>query len=150
MNITKIIALGLFVAMALTATAADAHSTDPWRHGGKHKPPVDTRACSLSRSCLPGAVMNVTPFVVVKMNSGTLRLKVDGSSQAEVYVDGVYAGHTVDFDDASRHANLKTGVHRIEVRAEGYAPLQFSTRIERSRTTTHIVTLPPAFHGGRE
>ena len=150
MNIIKIIAPGLLAVMALTATAAHAQSTDPWRHGGKNTPPIDTRSCSLSRSCLPGAAVNLTPFIVETMNSGTLRLRVDGLSQAEVYVDGVYAGHSADFDGASRRASLKTGVHRIEVRADGYAPLQFSTRIERSRTTTHIVTLPPAFHGGRE
>jgi hypothetical protein len=149
MNIIKIIAPGLFVAMALTAPAAHAQTTDPW-HGGKNKPPVDTRTCSLSRSCLPGAAVNLTPFIVESMNSGSLRLRVDGSSQAEVYVDGVYAGHTADFDGASRRASLKTGVHRIEVRADGYAPLQFSTRIERSRTTTHIVTLPAPSRGGRE
>ena len=149
MNINKIIAPGLFVAMALTATAAHAQTTDQWR-GGKNKSPVDTRNCSLSRSCLPGAAVNVTPYIIESMHSGSLRLRVDGSSQAEVYVDGVYAGHTADFDGASRRASLKTGVHRIEVRADGYAPLRFSTRIERSRTTTHIVTLPPAFHGARE
>ena len=149
MNIIKHIAPGLLVAMALTATAAHAQSTDQWR-GGKNKPPVDTRNCSLSRSCLPGAAVNVTPFIIESMNSGTLRLRVDGSSQAEVYVDGVYAGHSADFDGASRRASLKTGVHRIEVRADGYTPLQFSTRIERSRTTTHIVTLPAPSHGDRE
>jgi len=149
MNIINIIAPGLFVAMALTATAAHAQTTDQWR-GGKNKPPVDTRTCSLSRSCLPGAAVNLTPFIVESMNSGSLRLRVDGSSQAEVYVDGVYAGHTADFDGASRRASLKTGVHRIEVRADGYAPLQFSTRIERSRTTTHIVTLPAPLQGSRE
>jgi hypothetical protein len=149
MNIIKIIAPGLLVAMALTATAAQAQSTDQWR-GGKNKSPVDTRTYTLSRSCLPGAAVNVTPYIVDHIHSGTLRLRVDGSSQAEVYVDGVYAGHSADFDGASRRASLKTGVHRIEVRADGFTPLQFSTRIERSRTTTHIVTLPPAFHGGRE
>jgi len=149
MNIMKIVAPGLLVAMALTATAAQAQSTDQWR-GGKNKSPVDTRNCSLSRSCLPGAAVNVTPYIIDSMHSGMLRLRVDGSSQAEVYVDGVYAGHTADFDGASRRASLKTGVHRIEVRADGYTPLQFSTRIERSRTTTHIVTLPAPSHGGRE
>jgi hypothetical protein len=75
-------------------------------------------------------------------NPGRLRLEVV-PAQAEVYVDGVYAGRADQFDGVSRHAAMAPGNHRIDVRAEGYDDVVFGTRIQKSRSTFHHVTLAP-------
>jgi hypothetical protein len=127
-------------ATALTPLSAAAQAT----HGRPGQPaPPNTRSCTLSRSCTPGASIDVIPYVTTLVrNAGRLRLDVV-PSQAEVYVDGVYAGHAEQFDGVSRHASMAPGAHRIEVRAEGYEDFTFGTRINRSQATVHRVTLSP-------
>ena len=44
-------------------------------------------------------------------------------NDAEVYVDGEYAGRVEDFDGATQPLTLTAGTHRIEVQAAGYEPL---------------------------
>jgi hypothetical protein len=56
----------------------------------------------------------------------------------------VYAGHARDFDGTSRGATLTPGVHRVDVRAQGYADMSFETRIAGSRATVHYISLQPA------
>ena len=126
-------------AAALTPLSAAAQAT----HGrpGQAAPP-NTRSCTLSRSCTPGASIDVIPYVTMVKNAGSLRLE-GVPSQAEVYVDGVYAGHAEQFDGVSRRAALAPGNHRIDVRAEGYEHLAFGTRIHKSQATFHRVTLSP-------
>jgi hypothetical protein len=67
---------------------------------------------------------------------GTLRLKVK-PRDAEVYVDGYYAGVVDDFDGIFQRLHLDSGPHRIEVRAPGYEPLMFEVRITPDHTTTY-------------
>ena len=42
---------------------------------------------------------------------------------AEVWVDGTYAGWVEDFDGTMQPLTLMAGTHRIEVYAPGYEPL---------------------------
>jgi hypothetical protein len=42
---------------------------------------------------------------------------------ADVFVDGEYAGRVEDFDGTTQPLTLTAGTHRIEVQAQGYAPL---------------------------
>ena len=56
---------------------------------------------------------------------------------AEVYVDGYYAGVVDDFDGIFQRLHLDSGPHRIEVRAPGYEPLVFDVRITPDHTTTY-------------
>jgi hypothetical protein len=62
---------------------------------------------------------------------------------AEVYVDGYFAGIVDDFDGTFQQANLEAGPHRIEVRAPGHEPIAFDVRIEPGRTITYRSSLRP-------
>jgi len=86
----------------------------------------------------------VIPYISAgRKKLGTLHLAIRPSS-AEVYVDGVYAGRADDFDGASQRADLRAGIHQVDVLAEGYDALHFDTRIEKGHTTYHRGTLAPA------
>ncbi len=69
-------------------------------------------------------------------DEGKLRLKLK-PRDAEVYVDGYYAGVVDDFDGIFQRLHLDSGPHRIEVRAPGYEPLVFEVRITPDHTTTY-------------
>jgi hypothetical protein len=144
MNAMKIVAPALFAGLALTAVVAHAQSAaEQWPGQPGNRIPGNPGSCSLSRSCAPGPSVNVIPYFSGRRSVGTLHLQIH-PSRAEVYVDGMYAGWTEDFDGASGRADLQTGRHRIEIRAEGYETLRFETRIEKSRTTVYRATLQPA------
>lgn len=57
--------------------------------------------------------------------------------QAEVYVDGYYAGIVDQFDGVFQRLHIESGPHRIEVRAPGYESLVFDVRISPDHTTTY-------------
>lgn len=67
---------------------------------------------------------------------GRLRLKVK-PREAEVFVDGYFAGHVDDFDGIFQRLNLDVGPHRIEVRHPGYEPITFEIRIQPDQTITY-------------
>jgi PEGA domain len=69
-------------------------------------------------------------------DEGKLRLKVK-PREAEVYVDGYYAGQVDDFDGIFQRLHLDSGAHRIEIRAPGYESLSFDVRITPDHTTTY-------------
>lgn len=146
MNAMKIGAPALLLGLVLTATPALAQQSSNDQRFGRpgDRAPVNTRNCSLSRSCSPGPYVSVIPYISTgRKKSGTLHLAIRPSF-AEVYVDGVYAGRADDFDGASQRADLRVGLHQVDVRAEGYDALHFDTRIEKGRTTFRRETLSPA------
>ncbi len=67
---------------------------------------------------------------------GSLRLKVK-PKEAEVYVDGYYAGIVDEFDGVFQKLPLEKGGHHIEIRAPGYEPLAFDIRITAGHKTTY-------------
>jgi hypothetical protein len=67
---------------------------------------------------------------------GQLRLKVK-PRQAQVFVDGYFAGIVDDFDGVFQRLHIEPGPHRIEIRDEGYEPLDFEVRILPDRTVTY-------------
>lgn len=73
-------------------------------------------------------------------NEGSLRLRVT-PRQAEVYVDGYFAGSVDDYDGTFQRLRLEPGPHRIEVRLDHYEPLSFEVRIPPGRTVTFRGTL---------
>ena len=75
-------------------------------------------------------------------DSGQLRLQVEPKN-ADVYVDGYYAGVVDDFDGHFQHLNLTPGSHRVEIVAPGYQPLTFDITIETHHKTTYRGTLNP-------
>jgi hypothetical protein len=68
--------------------------------------------------------------------SGNLRLKID-PKQAQVYVDGYYVGVVDSFDGAFQKLGLDSGDHKIELKAEGFEPLQFDVLITPGETVTY-------------
>ena len=85
---------------------------DPYRYGGGYN------------------YYNVNPY------AGRLRIKVQ-PNEAEVFVDGYYAGIVDEFDNPFQHLRIETGPHRIEIREEGYEPLTFEVRILPGETVTY-------------
>jgi hypothetical protein len=63
--------------------------------------------------------------------------------EAEVFVDGYFAGMVDDFDGAFQQLNLEPGAHRIEIRAPGFSPVSFEVRTEPGRTITYRSSLRP-------
>ena len=109
----------------------------------RHKAPAASGTCTLSRSCSPGASIDVVPYVATLGKTGRLRLEVL-PADAVVYVDGVYAGRAEQFDGRSMRATMASGRHRIDVRADGYQDFVFDTRITRSKPTVERIALVPA------
>ena len=73
---------------------------------------------------------------------GGLRLKMK-PREAEVFVDGYFAGVVDDFDGAFQQLNLDVGPHRIEVRHTGYEPTSFEIRTQPDEKITFKGELKP-------
>jgi PEGA domain-containing protein len=73
---------------------------------------------------------------------GELRLSV-APRNAEVYVDGYFAGRVDDFDGVFQALRLEEGAHHIQITAPGYLPLDFDVRIEADRKITYRGALQP-------
>ena len=69
-----------------------------------------------------------------------LRLKVE-PREAEVYVDGFYAGLVDDFDGAMQKLKIVQGSHRIELRAAGYETVTFTVNVIDGETTSYKTEL---------
>jgi hypothetical protein len=71
-------------------------------------------------------------------------LRIQGAARdAQVYVDGNYAGVVDDMDGSLQHLNLPAGNHRIEVRPKGGAePISFDVTVRPGETVTYKVGKP--------
>lgn len=67
---------------------------------------------------------------------GGVRFKVN-PKDAEVYVDGYYAGIVDDFDGVWQQLRLDDGGYHIEVRKPGLDTLTFDVRVQPGRTITY-------------
>jgi hypothetical protein len=67
---------------------------------------------------------------------GSVRI-VDAPRDAQVLVDGYYAGVVDDYDGVFQHLNLEPGAHRIEIQAQGFAPIGFDVRVAPGQTITY-------------
>lgn len=74
---------------------------------------------------------------------GGVRLKVT-PRDAEVYVDGYYAGVVDDFDGLWQQLRLDDGGYHIEIRKPGFQTLAFDLRVLPGRTITYRGQLEPA------
>jgi hypothetical protein len=68
--------------------------------------------------------------------TGEIRLQVR-PRQAEVYVDGYYAGRVDEFDGFIQALRLEEGPYTLEIVAPGYQPLVFNVRIQPGRKITY-------------
>lgn len=72
----------------------------------------------------------------VRRASGGVRLDLP-QRDAEVFVDGYYTGVVDDFDGTGRRATLEPGPHHIEIRLDGFEPVEFDVNVEPGRTITY-------------
>jgi PEGA domain-containing protein len=56
---------------------------------------------------------------------------------AQVFADGYYVGIVDDFDGPFQHLNLEAGVHQIEIRVPGQAPIAFEVNVQPGQTITY-------------
>jgi hypothetical protein len=73
---------------------------------------------------------------------GAVRIKVT-PRDAEVYVDGYFAGNVDDFDGVFQSLKVETGGHKIEIRKPGFESLQFDVHVQPDRTITYRGELRP-------
>lgn len=73
---------------------------------------------------------------------GSVRIKVN-QRDAEVWVDGYYAGTVDDFDGIFQALKLDMGAYRIEVRKAGFESLTFDVRVQPDRTITFRGEMKP-------
>jgi hypothetical protein len=73
---------------------------------------------------------------------GELRLKVR-PRDAQVFIDGYYAGRVDDFDGVFQSLRLEDGDYQVEIVLPGYEPLAFDVRIFPGEKTTYEGDLIP-------
>jgi len=75
----------------------------------------------------------------------TAALRIDVSpDDAQVYVDGYYAGVVDDFDGIFQRLTLRAGPHLIEVRQTGYVSLAVELYLYPGQTVTYRRTMEPS------
>ena len=78
----------------------------------------------------------------VRRYYGDVRLQVRPRN-AEVYVDGYYAGIVDNFDGVFQRLTLEVGPHRIELEAPGFEPQSFDVYVDPTRTVNLRSDLRP-------
>ena len=73
---------------------------------------------------------------------GKLRLDID-QRDAEVYIDGYFAGVVDDFDGRLQGLRLEPGNYQVEIALPGFEPLEFDVHVSPGRTTTYRGSLLP-------
>ena len=73
---------------------------------------------------------------------GGVRLKVK-PRDAEVFVDGYYVGIVDEFDGSFQQLRIEEGPHVIQIRKEGFRPLEFKVRVLIDHTVTLHGQLQP-------
>ena len=68
-------------------------------------------------------------------DTGAIRLKIR-PRDAQVFVNGYYAGLVDDFDGTFQELRLEQGGHKIEIRMPGFEPLQLDVHVQPNRTVT--------------
>ena len=74
---------------------------------------------------------------------GELRLRVH-PSDAQVFIDGSYAGRVDDFDGVFQSLRLEEGEYQVEIVLPGFEPLAFDVRIFPGQKTTYEGDLLPS------
>ena len=68
-------------------------------------------------------------------DTGSVRLRIR-PRDAQVFVDGYFAGYVDDFDGTFQSLRLEQGGHKLEVRMPGYETLQLDVHVQPNRTIT--------------
>jgi hypothetical protein len=73
---------------------------------------------------------------------GGIRLKIR-PRDAQVFVDGYYAGLVDDFDGTFQSLRLEQGGHKIEIHMPGFEDLELDVHVQPGRTITLSETMRP-------
>jgi hypothetical protein len=73
---------------------------------------------------------------------GSIRLKVK-PRDAEVFVDGYYVGIVDEFDGTFQQLRVEEGPHVVQIKKEGFRPLEFKVRVLIDHTITLHGELQP-------
>jgi hypothetical protein len=87
----------------------------------------------------PGAY---SPWQASGYDIGGIRLKIR-PRDAQVFVDGYYAGIVDDFDGTFQSLRLEQGGHKIEVHMTGFEDLELDVHVQPGRTITLSEALRP-------
>ena len=87
----------------------------------------------------PGAY---SPWQVSGYDIGGVRLKIR-PRDAQVFVDGYYAGIVDDFDGTFQSLRLEAGGHKIEIHMPGFEDLDLDVHVQPGRTITLEEILRP-------
>jgi PEGA domain len=68
--------------------------------------------------------------------NGGLRLKIN-PKQAQVFVDGAYVGVIDSFNGTFQKLEIESGGHKVELKANGFEPLQFDVLIPPGETVIY-------------
>jgi hypothetical protein len=74
---------------------------------------------------------------------GAVRLDLP-ERDAQVFVDGAYAGVVDNYDGSLQSLNLEPGTHQIEIRLDGFQSTSFNVSVAPGRTVTYRTPLRPA------
>jgi hypothetical protein len=91
----------------------------------------------------PYSVYRNLPYGSYGYPVGELRLKVH-PRDAQVYIDGYYAGRVDEFDGVFQSLRLEEGEYQVEIVLPGYEPLAFDVRIFPGEKTTYEGDLIPS------
>jgi hypothetical protein len=78
--------------------------------------------------------------VVPGIACGAIRI-VDAPRDAQVFVDGYYAGVVDDYDGVFQHLNLEAGSHHLEIEVDGELLDAFDVYIRPGQTITYRATI---------
>ena len=79
---------------------------------------------------------------VRRTDIGELRLQVSPRN-AQVFVDGGYAGTVDDYDGTFQSLKLESGSYSIRLQAPGYQTIEFDVRITPTQKITYREDLRP-------
>jgi len=74
--------------------------------------------------------------------SGSVRVQVS-PNEAEVFVDGYFAGRVDDFDGVFQRLNIEPGEHQVEIHLAGYRPFQQRFYLQPGKSFSIKHTLEP-------
>jgi hypothetical protein len=130
----------------LHSTARPPARTPP--PANAHRPPANTRPARGPRTIayfVPafgwegfGAPLPEPPPAPVAPATGRLLVELQPDVDPQVFIDGYFVG---TLDDTGGDLPLEPGVHRLDLRADGYEPLAVEVQIVADRSTRYRASL---------
>jgi hypothetical protein len=97
-------------------------------------------SCSPASALPPGVEEGAAPRPVdLSVRPGDVKFDVT-PKDAEIYLDGFYAGIVNDFN-GSQHLQVAAGRHHVSLKMAGYEPIEVELSIESDRMITYRTTM---------